>query len=313
MPHAGDDVVEVVDLVKRYGATAAVERPYLTVARGSVTAVLGPNGAGKATRVECCEGYRRPGAGTARVLRLDPVRDTERLRPRIGLMLQGGGIPQGVRAVEMLRHVARLHANPLDVDMLVERLGLDSAGSTPYRRLSGGQQQRLSLALAVVGRPEVLFLDEPTAGLDPHARQATWQLVRDLRRDGATIVLTTHLMDEAERLSDAVVVIDSGRVVAQGTPAELTASGTQESLTFTAPPRLDLSTLARALYDTATASEVAPGSYRVQGANGVVDPQMLATVTAWCAGHGIMPEGLMIARRTLEDVFLEVTGRRLVP
>jgi ABC-2 type transport system ATP-binding protein len=162
----------------------------------------------------------------------------------------------------------------------------------------------------------VIFLDEPTAGLDPHARQATWQLVRDLRRDGASIVLTTHLMDEAERLSDAVVVIDSGRVVAQGTPAELTASGTQsgtqESLTFTAPPRLDLSTLARALDDTATATEVTPGCYRVQGANGAVDPQMLATVTAWCAGHGVMPEGLTIARRTLEDVFLEVTGRRML-
>ena len=170
--------------------STASPSPY---ARGSVTAVLGPNGAGKTTTVECCEGYRRPDSGTVRVLGLDPVRDTERLRPRIGVMLQGGGIPQGVRAVEMLRHVARLHAHPLPVDMLVERLGLDVRRRTPYRRLSGGQQQRLSLALAVVGRPEVVFLDEPTAGLDPQARQATWQLVRDLRRDGASIVLTTHL------------------------------------------------------------------------------------------------------------------------
>jgi ABC-2 type transport system ATP-binding protein len=311
MPSAVDVVVDVVDLVKRYGAKTAVDGLSLRVLRGTVTAVLGPNGAGKTTTVECCEGYRRPDAGSVRVLGLDPVRDGEALRPRVGVMLQSGGIPQGVRAVEMLRHVAKLHAHPLPVDLLVERLGLQSAGSTPYRRLSGGQRQRLSLALAVVGRPEVVFLDEPTAGLDPHARQATWDLIRDLRSDGVSIVLTTHLMDEAERLSDAVVVVDAGKVVASGSPAELTASGTQESLTFNGPPRLDLSALARALDTTATASEVSPGSYRIEGCDGTVDAHMLATVTAWCAAHGVMPEGLTVARRTLEDVFLEVTGRQL--
>jgi ABC-2 type transport system ATP-binding protein len=308
---AADVVVEIVDLVKRYGDTPAVDGLSLSVRRGSVTSVLGPNGAGKTTTIECCEGYRRPDGGTVRVLGLDPVADTDRLRPRVGVMLQSGGIPQGVRALEMLRHVARLHADPLPVDLLVERLGLGPAGSTPYRRLSGGLQQRLSLALAVVGRPEVVFLDEPTAGLDPHARQATWDLVRDLRRDGVTIVLTTHLMDEAERLSDAVAVIDSGRVVVQGSPSELTATGSQEALTFAGPPRLDLTSLALALDTSAVASEPVPGSYRVEVTDGLVDPQMLATVTAWCAAHGVMPEGLTVARRSLEDVFLEVTGRRL--
>ena len=308
MPPGADDVVRVVGLVKRYGSRAAVDGLSLQVGRGSVTAVLGPNGAGKTTTVECCEGYRRPDAGTVRVLGLDPLRDAAALRPRVGVMLQSGGIPQAVRAIEMLRHVARLHAHPLPVGLLVERLGLDSAGSTPYRRLSGGQQQRLSLALAVVGRPEVVFLDEPTAGLDPQARQAAWGLVRDLRDDGVTVVMTTHLMDEAERLADAVVVIDAGRVVAQGTPAELTAAGSSEALTFTGPARLDLSTLVAALPASARASEPTRGSYRVEG---IVDPQLLATVAAWCAASGVMPEDLTVARRTLEDVFLELTGREL--
>ena len=173
--------VEVVDLVKRYDGQAAVDGLTLTVETGTITAVLGPNGAGKTTTVETCEGYRHPDAGTVRVLGLDPWRDARDLRPRVGVMLQQGGVYPGVKAEEMLRHVASLHAHPLDVPALVERLGLGSAGHTPYRRLSGGQQQRLSLALAVVGRPELVFLDEPTAGLDPQARRATWELVESLR------------------------------------------------------------------------------------------------------------------------------------
>jgi ABC-2 type transport system ATP-binding protein len=190
-PHA----VEVVDLVKRYGGVTAVDGLTAVVEQGRVTAVLGPNGAGKTTTIEMCEGYRRPDSGTVRVLGLDPRRDARALRPRVGVMLQAGGVYPGVKAVEMLRHVAALHAHPLDVDALVDRLGLGSAGRTAYRRLSGGQQQRLSLAMAVVGRPELVFLDEPTAGLDPQARRATWELVEDLRGDGVTVVLTTHYMD----------------------------------------------------------------------------------------------------------------------
>ncbi|MBK3583785.1 ABC transporter ATP-binding protein, partial [Streptomyces sp. MBT57] len=157
-----EPVVQVKGLVKRYGTRTAVDGLDLDVAAGAVTAVLGPNGAGKTTTIETCEGYRRPDAGTVRVLGLDPVADAERLRPRIGVMLQSGGVYSGARADEMLRHMAKLHAHPLDVDALIERLGLGSCGRTTYRRLSGGQQQRLALALAVVGRPELVFLDEPT-------------------------------------------------------------------------------------------------------------------------------------------------------
>jgi len=217
--------VEVDELVVRYGAKTAVDRLSLTVDAGTVTSVLGPNGAGKTTTVETCEGFRRPDAGRVRVLGLDPRADHERLMPRIGVMLQEGGAWSGVRAAEMLRYVARLHAHPLDIDVLVDRLDLGSCGRTPYRRLSGGQKQRLAFALAIVGRPEVAFLDEPTTGLDPHGRREIWQVVRDLRDDGVTVVLTTHAMDEAEQLSDLVHVLSAGALIASGTPAELTKNG----------------------------------------------------------------------------------------
>src|SRR6476660_10247167 len=169
-----------------YGATTAVDGLSLTVARGSITAVLGPNGAGKTTTLETCEGYRRPQAGSVSVLGLDPQSQRRDLLPRIGVMLQNGGAWSGVRAMEMLGHIARLHAHPLDVDELGERLGLGDCGRTPYRRLSGGQQQRLKLAMAVVGRPELVFVDEPTAGMDPAGRRTTWELLEQLRAAGVT-------------------------------------------------------------------------------------------------------------------------------
>ncbi len=300
--------VEVVDLVKRYGDKAAVAGLSLTVQPGSITAILGPNGAGKTTTVETCEGYRRPDSGSVRVLGLDPRRDARALRPRVGVMLQQGGVYPGVKAEEMLRHVAALHAHPLDVATLVERLGLGSAGRTAYRRLSGGQQQRLSLAMAVVGRPELVFLDEPTAGLDPQARRATWDLVAALRHDGVTVVLTTHFMDEAERLADQVVVVDHGQVVAQGSPEQLTAAGSGGSLRFEAPPALDLVSLAAALPAPSQVTEVSPGRYVVHGA---VDTHLLADLTRWCADRDVMPEGLTVGRRSLEDVFLDLTGSEL--
>jgi ABC-2 type transport system ATP-binding protein len=217
--------VEVDGLVMRYGATTAVDGLSLTIQAGTITAVLGPNGAGKTTLLETCEGFRRAQAGTVRVLGLDPRRDRRALVPRIGVMLQDGGAWSGVRALEMLHHVARLHAHPLDPLALTERLGLEDCGRTPYRRLSGGQRQRLGLALALVGRPELVFVDEPTAGMDPHARRTTWDLLRELRTAGVTVVLTTHHMDEAERLADVVHIVDRGRLVASGTPAALTADG----------------------------------------------------------------------------------------
>ncbi|MFE5212734.1 ABC transporter ATP-binding protein [Streptomyces sp. NPDC056600] len=300
-------VVQIQALVKRYGPKTAVDGLDL-VARAGITAVLGPNGAGKTTTVETCEGYRRPDAGTVRVLGLDPVRQAAELRPRIGVMLQSGGVYSGARADEMLRHVAKLHAHPLDVDALIERLGLGSCGRTSYRRLSGGQQQRLALAMAVVGRPELVFLDEPTAGLDPQARRATWELVRDLREDGVSVILTTHHMDEAEQLADDVAIVDAGKVIAQGSPDRLCRRGAENTLRFSGRPGLDVASLLKALPSGSSASEIVPGSYRVTGD---VGPQLLATVTSWCAQHGVMPERIAVERHTLEDVFLELTGKEL--
>jgi ABC-2 type transport system ATP-binding protein len=209
-------------LVKRYGGRAVVDALDLAVPAGRVTALLGPNGAGKSTTIEICCGLRRRDAGEVRVLGLDPARDAAALRPRLGVMLQEGGVYSGATARQMLHHVAALHAHPLDPEALLTRLGLGDTGRTTYRRLSGGQKQLLALGLAIIGRPELVFLDEPTAGLDPHARHATWTLIRDLRGAGVTVVLATHLMDEAERLADQVLIIDRGRCVAAGSPAELT-------------------------------------------------------------------------------------------
>jgi ABC-2 type transport system ATP-binding protein len=305
---SGEPAVEIRGLIKRYGGKAAVDGLDLLIGAGTVTAVLGPNGAGKTTTVEICEGYRRPDAGTVRVLGLDPVADAARLRPRIGVMLQSGGVYSGARADEMLRHMARLHAHPLDVDALIERLGLGDCGRTAYRRLSGGQQQRLALALAVVGRPELVFLDEPTAGLDPQARRSTWDLVRELRTDGVGTVLTTHFMDEAEQLADDVVIVDAGRVIAQGSPETLCRGGAENTLRFTGRPGLDLGSLLKALPDGTAAAELTPGAYRI---GGTIDPQLLATVTSWCAQHGVMASGIAVEQHTLEDVFLELTGKEL--
>ena len=306
----GSPAVEIVDLVKHYGEVHAVDGLSLTVVPGSVTAVLGPNGAGKTTTIECSEGYRRPDSGRVRVLGLDPIADARKVRPRVGVMLQDGGIPPTARPPELLRATAAMYAHPLPIPALVERLGLGATARTPVRRLSGGQRQRLALALAVLGRPELVFLDEPTAGLDPQARHATWALIEQLRADAVTVVLTTHLIDEAERLADRVVVVDAGRVVAEGSPRELVAGPAEDHLRFAGPAQLPLGSLATALPEGSAVVEVAPGHYRVEGE---MSPQLLATVTAWCAAHGVMPEGLRVQRRTLEDVFLELTGREIRP
>ncbi|MEU5399294.1 ABC transporter ATP-binding protein [Streptomyces sp. NPDC005963] len=303
-----EPVVQIRGLTKRYGSKTAVNGLDLDVSPGLVTAVLGPNGAGKTTTIETCEGYRRADAGTVRVLGLDPIADSARLRARIGVMLQSGGVYSGARADEMLRHMAKLHAHPLDVDALIERLGLGSCGRTTYRRLSGGQQQRLALALAVVGRPELVFLDEPTAGLDPQARRSTWDLVRELRSDGVSTILTTHFMDEAEELADDVAIIDAGQVIAQGSPEQLCRGGAENTLRFTGRAGLDVGSLLKALPDGTEAVELTPGAYRISGE---VGPQLLATVTSWCAQHGVTVDGISVERHTLEDVFLELTGKEL--
>jgi ABC-2 type transport system ATP-binding protein len=301
--------VEVVDLVKAYGQGRAVDGLSFAVPMGTVTALLGPNGAGKTTTVEICEGFRAADSGTVRVLGDRPIADATRLRPRVGVMLQAGGMYPGARAGEMLRLVAAHHANPLDADALLDRLGLTGGPArTPFRRLSGGQKQLLSLAMAVVGRPELVFLDEPTAGLDVHARHRTWDLVEELRAAGVTVVLTTHAMDEAERLADQVVIVNRGRVVAAGSPAELTRGGADGELRFRAPAGLDLDQLLAALPAGSAAEERAGGHYIVRG---VVDPAFLAAVTAWCAGNGVLPADLRVEQRSLEDVFVDLTGAEL--
>ena len=306
MAPPGESAVEVADLVKRYGPVTAVDGLSFRAARGAVTAMLGPNGAGKTTTIEICEGFRRPDAGRVRVLGLDPATGGRDLRARIGVMPQSGGVPGTARAGEFLRLAASFHRDPLDPAALLERLGLAAAARTPFRRLSGGQQQRLSLAVALVGRPELVFLDEPTTGLDPQARHATWDLVGELRDAGVAVVLTTHYMEEAERLADHVVIVDRGTVVAQGSPAELT--GAERQLRFRARPGLGLDELLSALPPGSAAKESPAGHYLIEGD---VEPELLATVTAWCASHGVMAEELRIERRTLEDVFLELTGREL--
>jgi ABC-2 type transport system ATP-binding protein len=300
--------VEISGLVKQYGRTVAVAGLSLRAERAQVTAILGPNGAGKTTTIEICEGYRRPDDGTVRVLGLDPVRDATALRPKVGVMLQSGGIPPSARPGEYLRVMARFHARPIGPEVLLGRLGLTGCARTPFRRLSGGQQQRLALAAAVIGRPELVFLDEPTAGLDPQARHATWSLIGGLRDAGASVILTTHYMEEAERLADQVAVVDHGRLVAAGTPAELT--GTAGQLRFRAEPGLDTDSLLAAL-PPASAAKESPAGYYVVEVHDRVDPQLLAAVTAWCAEHGVLAQSLRIENRTLEDVFLELTGREL--
>ena len=299
--------LDVRRLRKQYGDRVAVDGLSFTLPRGIVFALLGPNGAGKTSTIEVCEGFRRPDGGEVRVLGCDPRADAATLRPRVGVMLQSGGAYPAARAGEMLKLIASYSRNPHAPAALLDLLGLASVAGTPFRRLSGGQQQRLSLAMAVVGRPELVFLDEPTAGLDPQARHATWRMIEALRADGVTVVLTTHHMDEAERLADDILVIDHGRTVARGTPAELTR-GEDEALRFRGPARLDVVAISAALPAGCTVTEPDPGHYVVAGDIG---PGVLAAVTAWCADEGVMVGDLRVAKRTLEDVFLDLTGREL--
>jgi ABC-2 type transport system ATP-binding protein len=298
--------VRLRGISKRYGSVTAVSGLDLEVQTAEVFALLGPNGAGKTTTVEMCEGFIRPDEGSIEVLGLNPVTENARLRARIGVMLQGGGGYPAARAGEMLRLVAAYAARPLDPAWLMETLGLTDVARTTYRRLSGGQQQRLALACALVGRPELVFLDEPTAGLDAQARLLVWELIDDLRRDGVTVVLTTHQLAEAEQLADRLVIIDAGVAVAAGTPADIMRNGAENQLRFSAPRMLDLSLLSAALPEDYKAVEVSPGQYLVEGS---INPQVLATVTAWCARLDVLATDMRVEQRSLEDVFLELTGR----
>jgi len=299
--------IEVTDVVKRYGELRALDGLSLSIAAGEVFGLLGPNGAGKTTTVEILEGYRTADAGVVRVLGMDPVRDGARLRPQIGVMLQEGGLYPGLKPREVLRLFSAFFDDAEDPDALLEIVGLQNASRTMVRRLSGGQRQRLSLALALVGKPRVVFLDEPTAGMDPHARATTWRLVRDLADRGVTVMLTTHAMDEAEHLCDRVAIVDHGRIVAEGAPADLTRSVARDEVGFVSEPGLAVDALAGVLgLPPGTAvREARPGEY-VVGAPG--SPDLVATLAIWMRDQGHQIDELRTGRRSLEEVFLRLTS-----
>lgn len=297
----------VVDgLTKRYGAVTAVDGLHFEVAEGEIFGLLGPNGAGKTTTVELLEGYRKPDAGRVEVLGLDPVREGDRLRPLIGVMLQEGGLYPGLRPLELLRLFAAYYDDPEDPDDLLDLVGLRDAARTFVRRLSGGQAQRLSLAAALIGRPRLVFLDEPTAGMDPRARATTWRLVRELRDRGTTVVLTTHAMDEAEQLCDRLAIVAGGRLAALGSPAELTRHHATEEVWFSSAPGLDRAGLAATLGIAPDAvTEERPGEYLIRTAG---TPALIADVAVWLRDCGVMLGALQAGRRSLEEVFLQITA-----
>ena len=302
---ATEPAISVAGVSKSYGATHAVDDLDFTVAAGEVFGLLGPNGAGKTTTVEILEGYRRPDSGAARVLGLDPVRDGPKLKPQIGVMLQAGGLYPGLRPLELLRLFASYYEPADTPDELLDRVGLRDTVHTPVRRLSGGQTQRLSLACALIGRPRVVFLDEPTAGMDPHARATTWDLVRELRARGVTVLLTTHAMDEAEVLCDRVAIINHGRLAALGSPAELTRDRGGAAISFSADPGLDVDVLAKALrLDKGSAAEVRPGEYVVRAAG---TPARIADLACFLRDRDATLTALRSGQRSLEAVFLQIT------
>jgi ABC-2 type transport system ATP-binding protein len=309
MPAAAPDpAISVVGLAKHYGPTRAVDGLSFDVARGEVFGLLGPNGAGKTTTVETLEGYRTPDRGSVRVLGLDPVRDAPALRPRIGVMLQEGGLYPGLKPLELLRLFAAYYDHADEPEALLDTVGLRDAAGTAVRRLSGGQVQRLSLACALIGRPEVVFLDEPTAGMDPHARATTWQLVRDLRDRGVTVLLTTHAMDEAEQLCDRVAIITGGKLAALGSPAELTQHAVSDEIWFAAAPGLDVSAIGRALGlgETGVVEDRA-GEYVVRAAG---TPERIADLACFLRDANVTLAALQAGRRSLEEVFLQITAEQ---
>jgi ABC-2 type transport system ATP-binding protein len=300
--------IEVADLVVRHGDLEAVAGVSFTAEAGAVTVLLGPNGAGKTTTVETVEGYRRPDAGRVRVLDLDPVDDADAVRPRLGVMLQSGGVHPGIRPLEALRLHAALYPEPLDPAALLDRVGLTGRAGATWRRLSGGEQQRLSMALALVGRPEVVILDEPTAGVDLDGRRVVREIVAELRDAGVAVLLTTHDLDEAQRLADRVVIIDTGRIVADAPMADLLASAATDDIAFAAPPGLDVHALGADL--AAVAREQRPGEYLVALAP---TPANVAALTAWLAERDISLGDLRAGRGRLEEVFERLTERPPAP
>ncbi len=307
--------VEVSRLTVRYATEGppAVDAIDLRAEAGEVLVVLGPNGAGKTSTVEVLEGYRRPAAGRVRVLGLDPIADHQRLAERMGVMLQRGGVYPMLGPRRVLDLFAAYYDDPVAPAELLELVGLRGVAGTPWRHLSGGEQQRLSLALALVGRPTVAFLDEPTAGVDPEGRLAIRAVVAELKDKGTCVVVTTHELAEAEATADRIVILAAGRVALEGTPGELarraTASGGPR-LTFGAAPGLDTAALAAAVGPGTAVAETSPGHYRVEGES-AAGPAGAASVATWLAGIGVTLGHLTVGR-TLEDVYFDAVGSEAV-
>ncbi|MEU2891135.1 ABC transporter ATP-binding protein [Streptomyces albidoflavus] len=294
--------LEVRNLHKRYGRHVAVQDVSFCVEEGEIFGIIGPNGAGKTTTVESVAGLRRPDSGSVSVLGLDPVTERAEVRERLGVQLQESRLPDAITVAEALELYGSFYRKPADQGELMELLGLGEQRKTRYKVLSGGQKQRLSIALALVGGPKVAILDELTTGLDPQARRDTWSLVERVRETGVTVLLVTHFMDEAERLSDRIAVIDKGRVVAVDTPAGLIAqSSVVQQVRFRVSRPLDRGVLT-ALPEV-TEVEVSEGRCVVTGRG-----QLLSGVAGALARAEVVAEDLRVDRRTLDDAFVAFTG-----
>jgi len=296
------DAARLEGVVVSYGpGTRALDGLDLRVRDGAITALLGPNGAGKSSAVGVLAGLVRPMSGRAQVLGGTPGRPAA--RQRVNVMVQDDGLPTGARGAEVVRHVARLRGAPESAEPLISLLGLDQLGRTSVRRLSGGERRRVSLACALVGDPDFVILDEPTAGLDPRGRAIVWDAIAGLRDRGRAVLLCTHLLDEAEALADDVAIIASGQVRAAGPLASLVPTGT-EVVTFDGPLHLDVRSLVDALPEGAVVTEISPGRYRIEGG---ASPQILATVASWCAQHGVQPRNLGVGTESLADTYWRLT------
>jgi ABC-2 type transport system ATP-binding protein len=305
-------IVQVEGLSKTYGATIAVDNISFEVRGGEIFGMVGPNGAGKTTTIECIEGLRRADRGTVRVLGLDPVHQERQLRPLLGIQLQQANLPENIKVWEALDLYASFYSRTLDWQELIKRLGLIEKRDTAYKKLSGGQKQRLFIALALLNDPQLVFLDELTTGLDPRARHTIWDLVLDLRKRGKTVFLTTHFMEEAERLCDRVAILDHGQIVALDTPANLIASlEISERVVFGVDGGWSpegLANLPRVTRVENLGDRIIVYG-RANGSNGSV-PLVTDVVNALTA-EGIRFSDLRTEQANLEDVFLTLTGRRM--